>query len=242
MTILAELQNLSYQSGTRKILHDISLTLFQGEFLGIAGESGSGKTTLIRCLTGYYQPTEGSISWAPQFSREQVGLVFQDPMSSLNPKMTIQQILEEPMRLRRWGSKKERLHRCLELLEAVQLEPEALKRYPRQFSGGQSQRIAIARAIAMQPRLLVCDEPLSALDAATQVDVALLLKKLQTNTGMGIVMISHDLDLLRYLSQRIAVMQQGRIVESGPTETLIRTPSHPYTKILLESILLKAEG
>lgn len=237
MTVLAELQNLSYQSGTRKILHDISLTLFQGEFLGIAGESGSGKTTLIRCLTGYYQPTEGSIKWACQFSREQVGLVFQDPMSSLNPKMTIQQILEEPMRLRRWGNKGERLHRCLELLEAVQLEPEALKRYPRQFSGGQCQRIAIARAIAMQPRLLVCDEPLSALDAATQVDVALLLKKLQATTGMGIVMISHDLDLLRYLSQRIAVMQQGRIVESGPTEALIRTPKHPYTQILLESIL-----
>jgi ABC-type glutathione transport system ATPase component len=226
--------------GRAKVLHGVSIDIAPGETLGLVGESGSGKTTIGRAVLGLAPVTGGSIRFNGQ---ELVGLkraarrkiagnlqvVFQDPYSSLNPSMTIEDILLEPLRATRTAGARERVR---ELLDAVGLPLTAGRRYPKEFSGGQRQRIAIARALALRPRLIICDEPTSALDMTTQARVLRLLQDIQRDTGVAYLFISHDLGVVRDMSQRIAVLNQGVIVEMGDSEQVSLRPQHPYSKKL----------
>lgn len=225
------------------VLTDVSLQLKAGQTLGLVGESGSGKTTLGRAILGLATPTAGAIRFegndithATRAARRRLSrdiqVVFQDPYSSLNPSMTIEAILSEPLRTA--GVPRERADaRVRELLERVGLPADAAKRLPREFSGGQRQRVAIARALALQPKLIICDEPVSALDLSTQAKVLDLLIDLQRTTGVAYLFISHDLAVVRYISHNVAVMYRGEIVENGPAEQVTLGPEHPYTRTLL---------
>jgi peptide/nickel transport system ATP-binding protein len=224
----------------------ISLDLARGETLGIVGESGSGKSTLARMLVGLERPTSGSMviggkpwdelasSGTRAFGRT-IQYVFQDPVASLNPRKTIGDILDVPLRLLCGYDTARRSARKRELVEAVQMPADTLDRYPHEFSGGQAQRIAIARALAAEARILVLDEPVSALDVSVQAQVLLLLKQLRDDLDLSYLFISHDLAVVESVSDRVAVMYLGEVVETGPAAQLFAAPQHDYTRTLIAS-------
>jgi len=225
----------------------VSLTVAKGETLGIVGESGCGKSTLARTIIRLYDPTGGRIRFQGKditevgrselkSIRRSMQMIFQDPFASLNPRMPIGAILEEPFKLHGIGTPAERKEKVLGLLEKVGLRPDAVYRYPHEFSGGQRQRVGIARAIALQPELVICDEAVSALDVSIQSQVLNLLVDLQRELQLTYVFISHDLAVVKYISDRIAVMYLGKVVELATSEALFQTPKHPYTQALLESL------
>ncbi|MEU3978547.1 ABC transporter ATP-binding protein [Streptomyces sp. NPDC026672] len=224
---------------------DVSLTVRRGETLGVVGESGSGKTTLGRMLVGLLEPTAGTIRYdgRPHTGVDpSVQMVFQDPVSSLNPRRSVGESIADPLRARgaapgEHGRDEERIgRRVRELLERVGLDGAHYDRYPHEFSGGQRQRVGIARALAADPRVIVCDEPVSALDVTTQAQVVALLGELQKELGLALVFVAHDLAVVRQVSDRVAVMRKGRIVEEGPADTVYDSPQDPYTKELLAAV------
>ncbi|MET9543615.1 ATP-binding cassette domain-containing protein, partial [Streptomyces sp. NPDC006553] len=236
----------TYRSRRRRLtaLDDVSITLAAGETLGIVGESGSGKSTLARVLAHAHPADAGRIlldgrdvtrpGRAELHSvRRRVQMVFQDPYASLNPRMTVGEIVAEPLRAFGIGTPAERPARVAELLRRVGLDPAAADRHPRSFSGGQRQRIGIARALAPEPAVLICDEPVSALDVSVQAQIVGLLTDLQRDLGLALVFIAHDLAVVRQVSHRIAVMHDGRIVETGGADELCERPRDPYTRALL---------
>ncbi|MFS8198638.1 dipeptide ABC transporter ATP-binding protein [Streptomyces sp. CWNU-52B] len=214
---------------------DVSLTVRRGETLGIVGESGSGKTTLGRMLVGLLEPTAGTISPGGGV-RPDVQMVFQDPVSSLNPRRSVGESIADPLRARGERDEGHIRGRVRELLERVGLEGAHYDRYPHEFSGGQRQRVGIARALAADPRVIVCDEPVSALDVTTQAQVVALLDELRRELGLALVFVAHDLAVVRQVSDRVAVMRRGRIVEYGPVDEVYESPRDPYTKQLLAAV------
>lgn len=227
----------------KEVLHGVSLTIAAGETLGVVGESGSGKTTLGRAVLGLARPSGGRISFADKdithadakrrrLLARDLQVVFQDPYSSLNPTLTIGDILSEPLVVQGQTVEAAR-ERVRDLLDRVGLPANAAQRLPREFSGGQRQRIAIARALAPEPKLIVCDEPVSALDLSTQARVLDLFIDIQQRTGVAYLFISHDLSVIRHVSHRVAVVYEGNIVETGPADIVTSTPSDPYTQRLL---------
>ncbi|WP_405990922.1 dipeptide ABC transporter ATP-binding protein [Streptomyces sp. NBC_00986] len=214
---------------------DVSLTIHRGETLGIVGESGSGKTTLGRMLVGLLKPTAGEIKPGGGV-RPDVQMVFQDPVSSLNPRRSVGESIADPLRARGERDEETIRGRVHELLERVGLEGAHYDRYPHEFSGGQRQRVGIARALAADPRVIVCDEPVSALDVTTQAQVVALLGELQRELGLALVFVAHDLAVVRQVSDRVAVMRRGRIVEQGPADEVYDAPQDPYTKQLLAAV------
>ncbi|MFF5298433.1 dipeptide ABC transporter ATP-binding protein [Streptomyces sp. NPDC013161] len=214
---------------------DVSLTIHRGETLGIVGESGSGKTTLGRMLVGLLEPTAGEIKPGGGVHPD-VQMVFQDPVSSLNPRRSVGESIADPLRARGERDEESIRGRVRELLERVGLEGAHYDRYPHEFSGGQRQRVGIARALAADPRVIVCDEPVSALDVTTQAQVVALLGELQRELGLALVFVAHDLAVVRQVSDRVAVMRRGRIVEQGPADEVYDTPQDPYTKQLLAAV------
>lgn len=231
--------------GTVKAVDDVSLEIYEGETLALVGESGCGKSTLGRVILNLITPTSGTVTFdgtditalhgkTLRNMRAQMQLVFQDPFSSLDPRFTVGQIIAEP--LQNMGlSKQEQQKRVLELMDRVSLQPEHYNRYPHQFSGGQRQRIGIARALAPNPRLIVCDEPVSALDVSIQAQILNLLKKLQKQSNLTYLFISHDLAVVRYISDRVCVMFLGQICELCSTVEAYEKPLHPYTRMLIDS-------
>lgn len=228
-----------------KAIDDVSLTIRKGETLGLVGESGSGKTTLGRSILQLEEIDEGEIYFKNQslkkiskeekkLIRKDMQIIFQDPYSSLNPRMTAIEIVLEPLNL--LYSKEEALSKAQEILEQVGLTGSTIYKYPREFSGGQRQRIGIARAVAVNPDFILCDEPISALDVSIQAQIINLMMDLQKKKSLTYLFISHDLSMVRYISDRIAVMYLGKIVELGPTEEIFKNPQHEYTKRLLASI------
>jgi len=234
--------------GSVKALDGVNLKIEQGKTFGIVGESGCGKTTLMRSLLRLVEPTSGSISFNDESGftdllglksrelrkfRKSIGVVFQDPMGALNPRMLIKDIIGEPLVIH--GQTKNIIDRVVELLENVGLGKEHLYRYPHEFSGGQRQRIVIARALALKPRLLILDEPTSALDVSVQAQILNLLNDLQEKFDLTYIFISHDLSVIEYMCDSLAVMYLGRVVEQADTEKLFSNPQHPYTQALLSA-------
>ncbi|ACZ29987.1 oligopeptide/dipeptide ABC transporter, ATPase subunit [Xylanimonas cellulosilytica DSM 15894] len=226
----------------------VDLQINRGETVGLVGESGCGKSTVSKLLVGLEKPTAGTITYKgrdvarmngkqlKQYRRE-VQIIFQDPYSSLNPRMTVGDIVAEGWSVHRGvAPRKDRTKRVQELLDRVGLNPNYINRYPHEFSGGQRQRVGIARALAMRPEVIVCDEPVSALDVSVQAQVVNLLEDLQDELGMAYLFIAHDLSVVRHISDRLAVMYLGRIVEEGGAEEVYLTPGHPYTQALLSSV------
>jgi oligopeptide transport system ATP-binding protein len=222
----------------------VSLALRAGESLGVVGESGCGKSTLARMLVGLETPDSGTIAYrdrdvtrargaARRALRRGVQMVFQDPYTSLDPRMTVLEIVGEPLAANR--AKVARRERVAELLSLVGLDADMMNRYPHQFSGGQRQRVGIARALALEPEVLVCDEPVSALDVSVQAQVINLLRDLQKRLGVALLFIAHDLSVVRHVADRVAVMYLGRFAEVGPTTTIYEAPAHPYTQALLSA-------
>jgi ABC-type glutathione transport system ATPase component len=241
--LVVEYPSKKFRAKPFRALTDINITIGQGETLGLVGESGSGKTTLGRAVLGLAPVTGGRITFEGKdishASRRQrrtlsrdLQVVFQDPYTSLNPALEIGDILAEPLGVQgmeQTAAKK----RVRELLDQVGLPSDAIHRLPREFSGGQRQRVAIARALALSPKLIVCDEPVSALDLSTQARVLDLFLQIQRDTGVSYLFVSHDLDVVRHISHRVAVMYHGEIVEQGPAGIVTRDPEHPYTQRLL---------
>jgi oligopeptide/dipeptide ABC transporter ATP-binding protein len=230
-----------------KAVNDVSFEVVEGKTLGVVGESGCGKTSLGRALVRLYEPTQGKIffrdqdithlsSYEMRSFRKEIQMIFQDPYASLNPRMSVKQILEEPFRLDPSCSKEEREDRLLKLLDIVGMDTSVLERYPHEFSGGQRQRISIARTLILRPKLIIADEPVSALDVSIQAQILNLLKELQEKFELTYIFISHDLGVVRYVADVVLVMYLGNIVEEAPVEILFETPKHPYTKALLDAI------
>ncbi len=254
-TILAEGKHLSKTfpvkgQGKGAALHAVSgvdLAVYEGETLALVGESGCGKSTLGRLLLGLLPPTQGQVFFDVQdlaalpparlrALRRQMQLVFQDTAAALNPRWTVGQSLAEPLRIHNLCPRGEYAARGAALLTQVGLAPDLLDRYPHQLSGGQRQRVGLARALALSPRLVVCDEPVSALDVTIQAQMLNLLADLQASQGLTYVLISHDLGVVRHSADRVCVMFLGRVCEVGPTQALFSAPRHPYTKFLLDSV------
>ena len=230
-----------------KAVDGVSFSIAPGETLGLAGESGCGKSTLGKAIARLYQPTGGSIHFQgtnlvglsrgelKSFRRE-IQMIFQDPYESLNPRQTVANIVEEPFIIHKMGTREERRKWVGELLDQVGLPSVAAQRYPFEFSGGQRQRIGIARALALKPQLIICDEPVSALDVSIQSQILNLLMDLQRDRGLSYLFISHDLAVVKHISDRIAIMYLGKLVEVGDSESIYRNPRHPYTKALISAI------
>ncbi|MCW5696091.1 MAG: dipeptide ABC transporter ATP-binding protein [Bauldia sp.] len=233
---------------TLTALDDVTFTVKTGETLGIVGESGCGKSTLGRCILQLLKPDDGKVLWlgqdlvglraeAMRLWRQDLQVIFQDPLASLNPRMTVGDIIADPLRaLKPDLSRAERRARVIRMMEAVGLLPEMINRYPHEFSGGQAQRIGIARALITEPKLIVCDEPVSALDVSIQAQILNLLADLKDEFGLTLVFISHDLGVVRHVSDRIMVLYLGRIVEMAPGDALYAAPKHPYTRALLTAV------
>ena len=230
-----------------KAVDDVSFEIAEGETLGLVGESGSGKSTTGYCVLQLLKPTGGSIRFQGQElttlgreelrrMRREMQIVFQDPYSSLDPRMTVGDIVGEPLVVHSIGSRRDRTSRVRELLDVVGFDPSYTNRYPHEFSGGQRQRIGIARALALSPKLIVCDEPVSALDVSIQAQILNLLKDLQQDFGLTYLFIAHDLAVVRSMSDRIAVMNKGKLVEIGEAEQLYASPQEDYTKALLSAV------
>jgi oligopeptide/dipeptide ABC transporter ATP-binding protein len=256
---LLEIKNLTKEfsapgsgifSRKKRIVHavnDVSLSLAQGETLGLVGESGCGKSTLGRTLLKLYEPTSGKIIYSGQditdFSpremkplRREMQIIFQDPYSSLNPRHTVGEIVGASLRIHRKGAKTSEKLEIQQLMERVGLNPEHINRYPHEFSGGQRQRIGIARAIALRPKFIVCDEPVSALDVSIQAQVINLLDDLKRDFGLSYIFIAHNLSVVQHISDRVAVMYLGKVVEVAKTSDLYTRSKHPYTRALLSAI------
>lgn len=235
------------QVGNVKAVDNVSFEVFEGETLGIVGESGCGKSTTGRLLMRLLEPTAGEIEFAGKMiselsnsemrkARRDIQMIFQDPYASLNPRHSIGKILEEPLIVHGMGNSSERKKKVLELLKIVGLNEYHIKRYPHQFSGGQRQRIGIARALMTNPRLIIADEPVSALDVSIQAQVLNLMQKLQRDLKLTYIFISHDLGVVRHISNRVGVMYLGKLVELTASEDLYAEPLHPYTQALLSSV------
>jgi len=226
---------------------DVSFKLNAGETLGVVGESGCGKSTLGRSILRLIEPTSGSVTWCGRElttltaeemrnQRRDLQIIFQDPIASLDPRMTVGQIIGEPLTVfEKSLTRDDRTRRVAEIMQAVGLTPEMVHRYPHEFSGGQAQRIGIARAIVTRPKLVVCDEPVSALDVSIQAQIMRLLQDLKTKFGLTLIFISHDLSVVRMMSDRVMVLYLGRMAEIGETANLFADPKHPYTKALLSA-------
>lgn len=229
-------------------LSDVSLRVYEGETLGIIGESGCGKSTLGRCIVKLHDITSGEIRYRGQDIsqrkgnalkeiRKDIQMIFQDPYSSLNPKLTAAQSIQEPMVIHGIQKDKKKLEeRTMELMRKVGLDLQHAYRYPHEFSGGQRQRISVARALALNPKIIVCDEPVSALDVSIQAQVLNLFNELQREMGLTYIFISHDLSVIKHVSDRIAIMYLGRVVETCDARTIYENPLHPYTKVLLSAV------
>jgi peptide/nickel transport system ATP-binding protein len=238
--------------GHVRAVDDVSFSIRHGETLSLVGESGCGKTTTSRCILRALDPTSGEINFHSSNNqvfnvaklskrelrplRRQMQMIFQDPYSSLNPRMTISEIIGEPMLVSGITNAEERRKRIEQLLELVQLPQQYLNRYPHAFSGGQRQRIGIARALALNPALIVADEPVSALDVSVQAQIVNLLLDLQNELGLSYLFVAHDLSVVKHVSDRVAVMYVGKIVEIAPTNDLFKQPRHPYTEALLSAV------
>lgn len=241
---LVEAHNLVKRYGTSNVVNDVSLTIYRGETLGLVGESGSGKSTIARMLLRLVEPTSGSVTFdgtdvlaankhGLRKLRRRMQMVFQDPFAALNPRLSIRSLVAEPFAIQGGFSRVHVNARLDELMREVGLEVDVLGRYPHEFSGGQRQRISIARAIALKPDFLALDEPVSALDVSVGAQVINLLSDLQRTNGLTYLFISHSMPLVRYLCDRVAVMERGRLVEVGPVLDICEHPREPYTQRLL---------
>jgi len=242
---------LRKQVGAVRAVDDVSFEVATGETLSLVGESGCGKTTTARCIVGAVDPTAGEVTYHGQPGKtidvlaaqgedrhtlqQDVQMVFQDPISSLNPRMMVLDIIAEPLRVHGMSNRSERQDRVADLMRLVGLRPELMQRFPHAFSGGQRQRIGIARALALDPKLIVADEPVSALDVSVQAQVVNLMLDLQDRLGLSYLFVAHDLSVVKHVSDRVAVMYLGRIVETAETEALFSAPRHPYTEALLSA-------
>ena len=259
MSVLLETKELSKTfpsrdgKGAVRAVSDVSIAVIEGETLGIVGESGCGKSTLARMLLRLVEPSSGTILFRGEdlaaldrttlrARRRDIQIVFQDPYASLDPRMTVAQIIAEPLDIHGIGTRSQRRERVRNLLNLVGLDPAAASRYPHEFSGGQRQRIGIARAIALEPKLLVLDEPVSALDVSIQAQIINLLNDLKQQMKLSYVFISHDLSVVQHVSDRVVVMYLGQVVEHGPAELVLETPLHPYTEALVSAVPEIDEG
>ena len=238
---------LQKQVASVRAVDDVSFNVYKGETFGLVGESGCGKTTLGRCVLLLIDPTDGKILFNGKDltelskkelreARTEMAMIFQDPYSSLNPRMTVSDIIGKPLTIHKIAKGKERTERIIELMNLVGLSKEHLYRYPHEFSGGQKQRIGIARALAVNPKLIVADEAVAALDVSVRAGVLNLMKDLQENLGLTYIFISHDLSVVKHICDRVAALYLGEIVEIAPTEKLFAQPLHPYTQALISAI------
>lgn len=239
-------------TGYVKAVDDVSFDVYHGETLGLVGESGCGKTTVGRCIVRAYTPTSGEIFYRSQRDqhvnlaalpkkelkpyRRELRMIFQDPYASLNPRMNVLKIVGHPLKIHGLATGKELEDRVATLLKRVGLQPEYMRRYPHAFSGGQRQRIGIARALALEPNVVICDEPVSALDVSVQAQILNLMQDLQAEFNLTYLFISHDLSVVEYIANRVAVMYVGKLVEVAPKAPLFKTPKHPYTEALLSAV------
>lgn len=245
-----EIENdLPWEKGAKsvKAVDGIDLNVYPGETLGIVGESGCGKSTVARLINQLIKPTKGKVSFNNEDftdmktrelrkKRKSIQMIFQDPFASLDPRMSVEELISEPLKIHNVGNKESRKKKTKEMLEIVGLNKNFANRHPHEFSGGQRQRINIARALVLDPELIICDEPVSALDVSVQAQIINLLKELQSRLSLTLIFISHDLNVVRYMCKRVVVMYLGKIVEVGSYKDIYSNSSHPYTQALLESI------